>query len=157
MGVPKLWSYVARRNLSERKEFHIRKESEKRSGEKLFDDGFGVTHLIFDAPSFAYWFWREAHLGQGTIFIPRFSLTVLEEYFRYSQLLGVFIHDLINNGNFKLYIPRNRSGLTLVRFYLMVVCPLGNSLYEKGDTNYSSQRLSIIPKENPINVLPRHS
>jgi len=106
MGVPKLWSYVAQRNLGHTTAFPIRKKSDKTSTEKLFDDVFDVTHLIFDAPSFAYWFWREAHLRQGTS-IPLFRLIALEEYFRYSQLLGVFIHNLIDNGNFKLYFLGN--------------------------------------------------
>lgn len=63
MGVPRLWSYVAQRNFGDMKSFPRRQS-------RLHEE-FTPLHLIFDGPSFAYWFWREASLKQGTDPIKR--------------------------------------------------------------------------------------
>ncbi len=55
MGVPKLWSFISQRKLEEKRSFPLRVAS----------DTIQLVHLIFDGPSFAYWFWRESSLKTG--------------------------------------------------------------------------------------------
>jgi hypothetical protein len=56
MGVPKLWAFVAQQKFAETLSLPV-------SGDNIGDSG--VVHFIFDAPSFAYWYWREASMRQG--------------------------------------------------------------------------------------------
>jgi hypothetical protein len=56
MGVPKLWGFVSQTKLGERKGFACRTDPV---------DDVEKVHLIFDGPSFAYWFWREASIREG--------------------------------------------------------------------------------------------
>jgi hypothetical protein len=66
MGVPKLWQFVSQTKLGLKKTFPYRSNN----GNSLHDHlQLDKHHLIFDGPSFAYWFWREAGVKQGS-FLP---------------------------------------------------------------------------------------
>lgn len=60
MGVPRLWGFLLQTKLGERKVFAAR------GGVTAVKDDIEQVHLIFDGPSFAYWFWREASIKQGS-------------------------------------------------------------------------------------------
>jgi hypothetical protein len=59
MGVPRLWGFVSQTKLGERKVFACRTDP------AVSVDDVEKVHLIFDGPSFAYWFWREASIKEG--------------------------------------------------------------------------------------------
>jgi hypothetical protein len=61
MGVPRLWGFVSQTKLGERKVFPYRGGTAP-----VEENGVEEVHLIFDGPSFAYWFWREASIRQGS-------------------------------------------------------------------------------------------
>jgi hypothetical protein len=61
MGIPKLWNFLSQTKLGERQVFPYHAIS---AGGKE-DVAIEYAHLIFDGPSFAYWFWREASVRQG--------------------------------------------------------------------------------------------
>lgn len=68
MGVPKLWAFVAQLNSGTTRSFACHSDWE--------GDTSDWTRLIFDGPSFAYWFWRESALKQGT-YLPCRRLDLL--------------------------------------------------------------------------------
>jgi len=55
MGVPRLWSFLSQGKFGVTENFPRRRGDD--SGEKV--------HLVFDGPSFAYWFWKESKVKQG--------------------------------------------------------------------------------------------
>jgi hypothetical protein len=100
MGVPKLWQFVSQTKLGLRKTFPYRSNSNNSSHDQLQLDNH---HLIFDGPSFAYWFWREAGVNQGFISLNKDCIEMIDQYFQFVQLVTEFIQRLLENGTFKLY------------------------------------------------------
>lgn len=100
MGVRKLWSFVSQVNSGTTRSFSYHPACENGVSD-------WPTSLIFDGPSFAYWFWKENTLREGTaatlpaLFGP--SLTDKDEYAKYATLITTFIKGLVELGKFKLY------------------------------------------------------
>lgn len=111
MGVPKLWHFVSQTKLGQNKSFPYR--ADLTSTNSLHDQLplDSTAHLIFDGPSFAYWYWREAGIKQGCYLHKNslhFSYVVqwidaIDQYCRFSDGVTDFIQRLLQNGNFKLY------------------------------------------------------
>ena len=97
MGVPKLWTFVSQVNSGTKRTFTY----------SPVDPKSDRTKLIFDGPSFAYWFWRENSLKKGTSELKTYT----DEYSKYANLISSFIKRLTELNRFNMYFLYDETNL----------------------------------------------